>query len=165
METDLNKIKKLSKKKEKENEKFRLFLKGYNHKKVDEIVHKLNQKYMTEYDCRKCGNCCKKLTITLTDEEIKDISEYLNISCEKMKEKYIERKTDYGYILQSRSCPFLKNNKCSIYEYRPEVCRSFPNLHKKNINHRLLSIIENSSLCPIIYNILEDLKTILNFVE
>ena len=23
-------------------------------------------------------------------------------------------------------CPFLVNNKCSIYEYRPTVCRAFP---------------------------------------
>lgn len=159
MEKDLNKIRKMAQKKEKENEKFRIFLKSYDHHQVDKIVHKLNKKYLSKYDCTECSNCCKKLTITLTLAEIKEIAEHLNISYEKMKKKYIERETPEGFIIKGWGCPFLqKDNKCSIYSHRPEVCSSYPHLYKDNINHRLLTIFDNYSLCPIVYNIIETLK-------
>ena len=158
MEKNLNKIKKMAQLKEEENYEFRIFLKGCDHYQVDKLVHKLNQKYLAQYDCKKCANCCKKRTLTISLEELKTIAQYLNISNEKFKEKYIERNTPSGFTLKGQGCPFLDNNKCSIYECRPEVCHSFPHLHKDNINHRLLSIIENSHICPIIYNVLEKLK-------
>lgn len=155
---DLNKIKALARKKEKENQDFRIFLKGCNHYQVDKIVHELYQKYLSQYDCKECGNCCTKLTPTLTQKEIKKIAKVLNISLDTFKENYIERKMPEGFILKGWKCPFLSNNKCSIYEYRPEVCRSYPHLHKDNINHRLLNLIDNTFICPIVYNIFEDLK-------
>ena len=158
MEKDLDKIKELAKLKEKENEDFIIFLKGYDHYKVDEIVHKLNQKYLAQFDCTKCANCCKKLTPALSRDEIEKIADYLNTSLEKFKGDYVERKTAEGFILKNIDCPFLKNNKCSIYDCRPEVCQSYPHLHKDNINHRLLNIIDNCYICPIVYNIIEDLK-------
>ncbi len=48
-----------------------------------------------------------------------------------------------------------------VTDCRPEVCRSYPHLHKDNINHRLLNFINNTFVCPIVYNIMEDLKEFL----
>ena len=31
-----------------------------------------------------------------------------------------------SYTLDEGACPFLKDNKCSIYEKRPVICRTFP---------------------------------------
>ncbi|GAI19918.1 unnamed protein product, partial [marine sediment metagenome] len=52
METDLSKIRKLSKEKEDENWEFRSFLKGCDiaEEKIDSIVHKLYQKVSSEID-------------------------------------------------------------------------------------------------------------------
>ena len=52
METDLNRIKKLSKEKEDENWEFRSFLKGCNipEKKIDSMVHKLYKKVSSEIE-------------------------------------------------------------------------------------------------------------------
>ncbi len=158
MENKIYAIKEKAQKKEKENQEFRIFLKGYNHHQVDKMVHKIYQKYLSRYDCTACGNCCKILVITLYHEEVEKIAKYLNISYKKMKKKYIERKTAEGFILKGQKCPFLHDNKCSIYKYRPEVCRSYPHLHKDNINHRLISIFDNVSICPIVYSIIEELK-------
>jgi hypothetical protein len=80
MEKNLDKIKEKAHLKEDENREFRMFLKGYDHHQVDKIVHKLNQKYTSQFDCTECGNCCKKLTITFTREEIKKIIHYLDIT-------------------------------------------------------------------------------------
>lgn len=158
METNLEKIKKLAKLKDEENQEFIFFLKGCNHHLIDRIVHQLNKKYMKEIDCKECANCCEKLIPALSLEETENIADYLNLRYEDFKEKYIEREIASGYILKGNTCPFLQDKKCSIYDCRPEVCKSFPHLHKDNINHRLINIIDNSYLCPIIFNILEDLK-------
>jgi Fe-S-cluster containining protein len=157
----LDKLFELAEEKEKENREFRIFLKKCDHYKVDEIVHKLNEEYLTEDYCMDCANCCKKLKPSLSQEEITEIANHLDISYEEFKEAYIERAMPEGYILKGDECPFLENNKCSIYDYRPEVCRAFPYLHKKDINNRLINIMDNSYTCPIVYEVLEDLKDML----
>lgn len=161
MELDLNKIERLAEEKEEENLRFRIFLKGYDHYEVDKIVHQLNEKYLKEIDCTECANCCKELAPALSLEETKKIAKHLELSYEEFEENYIERKTAEGIILKGWECPFLNENSCSIYDYRPEVCRSYPHLHKDNINHRLLNLINNTFICPIAYNIMEDLKVAL----
>ncbi len=163
MEKNLEKIKELAQLKDKENQDFSFFLRECDHHTVDRHVHKLNQKYSIEYDCTSCGNCCKKLMLTLTQEEIKVIADHLDISYQQFSETYIEREAAGGFILNGPGCPFLENNKCSIYNFRPEICRSYPHLYKDNINHRLLNIIDNTSVCPIVYNIIEELKDELSY--
>jgi len=163
VENNLDEIKKLAQLKDKENQDFSFFLKGNDHHTVDKHVHKLNEKYTVEYDCTSCGNCCKKLKLTLTQDEINLIAKELNISYEKFLKDYVDKEAAGGFILNGPGCPFLEDNKCSIYNYRPEVCRSYPHLYKDNINHRLDNIIDNTFLCPIVYNIVEELKDELSY--
>ncbi|MBW1737720.1 MAG: hypothetical protein JRJ69_09220 [Deltaproteobacteria bacterium] len=47
---------------------------------------------------------------------------------------------------------------CSHYELRPEACRSFPHLHKEEFVSRLMGVIQNYAVCPIIFNVYERLK-------
>jgi hypothetical protein len=61
METDLIKIKNFAKKREDENWAFRTFLKGYDIKKLDTIVHMLFKQVLKEVDCTACANCCKEM--------------------------------------------------------------------------------------------------------
>jgi Fe-S-cluster containining protein len=46
-------------------------------------------------------------------------------------------------------CPMLDGKLCSIYENRPEVCRSYPHLEQPDFTLRLLGVIENVAICPI----------------
>lgn len=159
MKNNLDEIIEKAQSKENENQEFRMFLKGYDHHQVDKIVHRLYQKHSSTFDCTACGKCCKKLTVIFTEEETTKIARYLNISIEEFEKKYIDRKIPLGYILKGTHCPFLKtDNKCTIYDTRPQICRSYPHLHKNNINHRLLNIIDNSYICPLVHYVLEDLK-------
>jgi Fe-S-cluster containining protein len=64
--------------------------------------------------------------------------------------------------LNSKPCQFLKDKKCSIYKLRPEECNSYPYLHKDNFISRLLGVIENYEICPIVYNVYELLEVPLN---
>jgi uncharacterized protein len=56
-------------------------------------------------------------------------------------------------------CPMLDGKLCSIYDNRPEVCRSFPHLEKPLFTSRLMGVIDNVAICPIAFNAYEELKT------
>ena len=45
---------------------------------------------------------------------------------------------DYDFFLDHDSCPFYKDNSCSIYEKRPARCRMFPKI--ENIDEADLKI-------------------------
>ena len=93
---------------------------------------------------------------------IKDVGRLANglkISIDTFKDKYlIERENNEGITFKKKLCPFLNNNICSQYKYRPEGCRSYPHLHKKYFVSRLINVIGNTSICPIVFNVFEALK-------
>jgi len=162
METNPDKIKKLAKEKEEENYKFRTFLKCCDipSEKIDSIVHNLYKKISSEIDCKTCRNCCKELSPVLDEEDIKKLSEGLGISVTQFKDQYLikDKEEEGKFIFNKKPCPFLKNNECSCYTYRPKDCVSYPHLHKGDFIFRLLSVINNCSICPIVYNVYECLK-------
>jgi Fe-S-cluster containining protein len=61
-------------------------------------------------------------------------------------------------ILKGKPCKFLRNKKCTIYSSRPFDCRSYPHLHKKDFTFRLFAVLNNYSVCPIVFNVYEELK-------
>ena len=72
VETDLKKIKKAAKRKEKENWEFRSFLKGHDIEieEMDSIVHRIYEQVSREIDCRVCGNCCREISPVLEQYDI-----------------------------------------------------------------------------------------------
>lgn len=161
METDINKIRKLSKEKEDENWEFRSFLKGgdISEEKIDLIVHELYQNVSSEIDCRACANCCRGVQPVLDQEDIERLSKCLGISCAQFKDQYLVKDDDPGkFVFNKKPCPFLKDNLCSHYTNRPKDCRSYPHLHKCGFIFRLVNVIGNCSICPIVFNVYEYLK-------
>ena len=63
--TDIVKIEKLSKQRENANWQFRSFLKSgkISSKKINAIVHRLNEQVSSQIDCTACANCCKTMEI------------------------------------------------------------------------------------------------------
>ncbi|WP_305842238.1 YkgJ family cysteine cluster protein [Photobacterium leiognathi] len=81
-------------------------------KLTDELTSKLSP--ITS--CKAgCGNCCK-INVSVTRLEAKLISEYTG---KELNKSVLLVKTNY----HGSSCPFLINNKCSVYSVRPFVCR------------------------------------------
>ncbi|MCE8425550.1 MAG: YkgJ family cysteine cluster protein [Candidatus Methanoperedens sp.] len=168
METDLNKIRKLSKEKEDENWEFRSFLKGcdISEEKIDSIVHELYQKVSSEIDCRTCANCCKEVQPVLDQEDIERFVKCSGISVAQFKDRYLVK--DEGpekFVFNKKPCPFLKDNLCSHYDFRPKDCRSYPHIHKRGFIFRLVNVIENSSICPIVFNVYESLKDEIKYYD
>lgn len=162
IETNLEKIQKLAKQREEENWKFRSFLKGsdYLPEKIDQTVYALFQEVSSKIDCTKCGNCCRKIRPVLSCSDIERFAKGLAISANQFKERYLVKcNGEKGFWFKTKPCPFLKDNRCSRYPLRPKDCQSFPHLHKKDFVFRLINVIENYAICPIVFNVYERLKT------
>lgn len=159
METDLIKIENHAKESENENWNFRTFLKGYDIKNLDSIVHKLFKHVSESIDCTACGNCCKEIQPSLKKKDINKLSSSLNITPDQFITEYVDKDEDGDNKLNQIPCPFLIDNKCTQYDSRPEGCASYPHLHKKDFVFRLIGVVNNYSICPIVFNVYETLKS------
>ncbi len=95
--------------------------------------------------CNTCeGNCCigESGNIWINRVEIENLSKYLNITLEELRDKYLEKR-GYKYSIKevqlakdNYACIFFDFNKkqCSIYKVRPIQCKTFPfwDYFKKN---------------------------------
>ncbi len=158
MITDLNTIKQLGERNRDTNFRFRSYLKSKDGDRLDRTVNELYQFYSAKIDCTKCGNCCTLLKPLIQDTDIKPLAQITNKSIQDFKKDYIETDEDGDIYFKDLPCPFLVEKKCSIYDSRPENCRSYPHLHKDDFLSRLFGVIDNYSICPIVFNIYEDLK-------
>ncbi len=161
--TDRNFIKQEAEINEEENDAFRTYLKGLNSNQLDEKVHAINNYVTPQIDCTECGACCRQLMINVTNEENIQVASYLNISSQQFKEDYLEESMQGKLVINTIPCHFLANSKCSIYENRFTECRAFPHLHENNFQGRLFSTLIHYAMCPIIYNVVEELKVEVGF--
>lgn len=161
IETDLGKVAKFAKQCEEKNWAFRSFLKQSDipGSRIDATVHELYREVSTKIDCRNCANCCKVVTPRLTSADIKRLSKHAGMTVKEFQNTFTcQDEKGEGLIFKSSPCPFLKDNQCSVYDVRPRDCRSFPHLHKKDFASRLIGAVQDASICPIVYNVLEELK-------
>lgn len=161
--TDLAIIKSIAAEKETENDTFRIFLKNMDGVAVDKVVHELNESIAPQIDCTQCGNCCKTLMINITPDEANALATQLNLEVADLKEKYIEVSNQGQLIMNTIPCHFLTGTSCSIYENRFTECREFPHLHKDHFTSRLFGTMMYYEMCPIIFNVVEELKNRLAF--
>ena len=72
--------------------------------------------------------------------------------------------TSGKYSFKCDRCKFLNDdNNCLVDSYLPESCRDYPYTNKSERLFSLYGIIGNASICPVVYEILEELKKIYNF--
>jgi Fe-S-cluster containining protein len=162
IETDFEKIFAIGDSKDEENVNFRAFMKWYGGslEEFDRIVHALYKQVEPHIDCTKCANCCKNRNPLLIEEDISRCAAAKDMTPNEFKEKYLEEDEEYqeGWFLKKLPCLFLKDNVCMIYEDRPETCREYPHLHTKEQLTKTWKYVNNYSICPIMYNVVELLK-------
>ena len=158
MVTDLDIIRQLGEKNENSNYRFRSFLKGRDSSRLDRTVHELFKYYSSKIDCTECGNCCSHLKPIIDNKDIKVLALLTNKTNQEFKKDHIITDEDGDMHFSDLPCPFLSDKKCTVYDSRPTDCRSYPHLHKKDFLSRLFGIIDNYSICPIVFNVYEDLK-------
>ncbi|MBN2824393.1 MAG: YkgJ family cysteine cluster protein [Campylobacterales bacterium] len=88
-------------------------------------------------ECAKCnGFCCRGESgyIWINYNEIQRLSEHLGLSVDELAIKYLKRVKHRYSIIEKRlgehdyTCIFFDQiqNRCGIYEARPNQCRTFP---------------------------------------
>jgi Fe-S-cluster containining protein len=150
--------------KEPENQAFIAFLRSQEPAGVDLLVQELDATITPQIDCTSCGNCCRSLMINITPTEITRLAAHLDRSEADITEQYIETGANNTHmVMNTIPCHFLANNSCSIYEQRFAECREFPGLHRPQFTSRLFAMFMHYGRCPIIYNVLEEMKGRLAF--
>ena len=113
----------------------------------NEVRHKQED----EIECFRCGICCIDYYPQVTREEIEPIARQLGISTEEFIGRYVIE-TQIGYLFRhtDEGCVFLTREKdsyittCSIYDFRPEVCRSLvPSLSNRQCREGLELLKKN----------------------
>lgn len=118
------------------------FLGGEYQQKLKNTYELLMDK-KNEYSCNKCGDCCRLAVSPYSYEQLKQrafkgdkyskdfVSVFVPYQSEEEAKKanpeyfealgdLVDDKTYYYY------CPKVKDNLCSDYENRPDICKDFP---------------------------------------
>ena len=132
---------------------------------LDKKINTLEKEVWAETDCLTCANCCKTMTPTFTNADMKRIAKHLGYSVEAFQEKWLkkERGGDRDWLNKTEPCQFLnlKDNKCSIYEVRPADCAGFPHLSKKFADFAHIHK-QNVEYCPATYRLVEKMMEKVN---
>jgi uncharacterized protein len=164
MAFDLVQIREQAHAKEDENYKFRRFLKtkcNLGSEEIDSRVFAATHRVWAGIDCTKCANCCREVHPTFSEDEVDRLARRLAMSREQFIETYLKRSEpgdNNPWTTRTTPCPFLKNNLCSVYEDRPADCSGYPYLYKPDFIFRTLEMIERTFTCPIVYEVMEELK-------
>ncbi len=129
-----------------------------SHRKVlDAHADEIQIEVWKQTDCLACSNCCRTMTPTFNFQDLRRISAHFGMSINAFKEKWLYKNKDGEWMNRSQPCQFLnlKDNKCSIYEVRPEDCASFPHLHKRKMVDYMHWHKQNVQHCPATFNMVE----------
>ncbi len=127
-------------------------------KELYKTLLQIDKEVWEETDCLTCANCCKKMTPTFTDKDIKRIAKHLNMTITAFQEKWLyQDKKTKEWMNVKQPCQFLNlnTNMCSIYDVRPVDCSGFPHFTKKQPVLYLHVHQQNVEYCPVTYRMVE----------
>jgi len=157
---DLEMIRQLAQEREEDNWTFRAYVKGWlnwSDEKFDDLVHRIVREVSAIIDCTECANCCQGTSLAITATELPRLAAVLELTVETFTQQYTALDGNER-VLTICPCPLLKDNRCIGYAQRPRVCREFPHLLKKNVRSRMIGMVNNAEICPIVFHTLERLK-------
>lgn len=131
-----------------------------NPDRIDALASQLHEEVFSRIDCTRCANCCKTIQPSFAVEDIARIAAHLGMSEENFISDYLEIDREEGdHRTKTTPCPFLnKDNRCTIYEVRPQACRGFPHTDKEGFARRVYLHTANTLSCPAAYHIITGLR-------
>ncbi len=155
------KVKFEAQKRERENLKFRTFLKcNADEKELDEQFVKLHEELFAQYDCNRCRNCCKMYHGSIPEEDVEKDAMYLGVTATDFVEQYLDGKDSEGnYQTKHKPCNFLmEDGNCKLGDCKPESCKKYPYTNQPERLWSLYSVLDTVSVCPVAFEIYERLK-------
>lgn len=127
----------------------------------DSMASPIISEVTADIDCTQCGNCCKHQEPGITDDEQRTLAAIKSIPVEEFNNKFVATDPNGVTFLCNKPCIFLHQTQCSIYSSRPASCADYPGLHRPGLKWRMKQVEYNYSICPIVFNVVEQLKTLL----
>lgn len=161
MLTDPAEIRRRAREHASEDVEFRRYL--HNHHISDHPLRERVAELIAAFDCRKCANCCRQTRVPVSEAEIRAIAAELKMTPREAGRLCTEKGETPGEVLlkqTSDACVFLDDGLCIVYDARPEPCRQFPAiaLHADLLGNRMSSVCRQASICPVVYEGLEEFK-------
>jgi Fe-S-cluster containining protein len=85
------------------------------------------------FECQGSGKCCTSHGefgfVFLTREDRSRMAKYFKISTTAFTKKYCDQTNGIWHLKEDKSnpdCMFLNKKRCSVYEARPNQCRTWP---------------------------------------
>lgn len=161
---EIEKIKRISKLKSLENERFFEIFRDFDEKikkSYDGPVKSFYKQLTKIIDCRECGNCCREIIIVFEKDDIPLLSKGIGKSEKEIVEKdFIFYEKHKVYIMNQSPCKFLKGNECLVYPFRGTECREFPYLETKEFSKIYNYVFQGYSICPFHFNAVEFVKNL-----
>ena len=158
--TDLDEIRRLTEERSAQDSAFRVYVTrslGWSDRRLSALVHDIAEEVTASIDCTRCGACCRELDVNLTPLDIHALAWRLKMTPAEFTKRHARRGEAEDHEIAAKPCPFLSGTICSVYDDRPETCRSYPHL-RKAFRAVGLKDLRHASVCPIVFNVLEELK-------
>lgn len=124
---------------------------------LDAWVESIAAPIMAAIDCTQCGNCCRSLHVYLTPEDAEMLADGLGTSAQAVTDQLVDRESaqrvDEWGMMRTQPCPLLNGKLCTVYDHRPQTCRTYPAL-TPDFRWVMDFLIGGTHLCPIITNTL-----------
>ena len=152
-------LKALVKNDEKATKAFFQHLKKKKPKDLDAYFHVLHEEAFMQFSCLSCANCCSSISPIITQSDLDRLAKHLHIKSSEFLQKYLYMDEDGDFVFKQTPCPFLgTDNYCSVYENRPKACREYPHTDRRKMIQILDLTRKNCEYCPVVYEIVENLK-------
>ena len=117
---------------------------------LDELAPAVENEVWKEIECLACSNCCRTMTPTFTNQDVKRIAPHFGQTPAEFKAQWLEKDKNSDWVNRIQPCQFLnlRTNMCSIYEIRPVDCSGFPHLSKRKWHEYAHVHKQNIEYCP-----------------
>lgn len=134
-------------------------LKNKKTKNLDKHFHVLHKEAFDQFDCLNCANCCSGISPIITQTDLDRLAKHLKIKSSEFLQKYLYMDEDGDFVFKQTPCPFLaSDNYCMVYENRPKACREYPHTDRRKMIQILDITQKNCEYCPVVFEIVEELK-------
>ena len=122
----------------------------------------IDKEVWQETDCMSCANCCKTMSPTYSETDVKRIARHFKMATDAFRKKWLRKDNEGDWLNKHLPCQFLdlKTNKCTIYSIRPADCKGFPHLTKKKMTDYIHVHKQNIDSCPATFKMVEKLMKI-----